>query len=198
MGKTPLSRRAHFASHVPRTARQQMSGSTFSPSHGRAASLVNAHVAIAAMARSIQATCRAPICRRAFTGPCNPQPPGGKQRRSRSFLNRCLATSVACFTIEAAAAGWTEGVRTVSVGGAVHMYVVNGKSPTGPNTGWCYGGYGSIRSVPLDPLDPAQPFDHRTGLPALSSAFISTRAGRVDALVAVVPRNFPGAMAISR
>jgi YVTN family beta-propeller protein len=39
--------------------------------------------------------------------------------------------------------GWyPNSASVVSVGGAVYMYVVNGKSPTGPNTGWCYGGYG--------------------------------------------------------
>lgn len=47
LGNAPLLRRAQLASHVPRTARQRLRGSAFSPSPGRAAPLVNARVAMA-------------------------------------------------------------------------------------------------------------------------------------------------------
>jgi len=36
--------------------------------------------------------------------------------------------------------GWYP--NSVSFGNNGRVYVVNGKSPTGPNAGWCYGGYG--------------------------------------------------------
>jgi DNA-binding beta-propeller fold protein YncE len=37
---------------------------------------------------------------------------------------------------------WYPNSPTFSAGNMVNMYVVNGKSPTGPNTDFCYGGYG--------------------------------------------------------
>ncbi len=37
---------------------------------------------------------------------------------------------------------WYPVSQTFSSGDSVNMYVVNGKSPTGPNIDWCYGGYG--------------------------------------------------------
>lgn len=37
---------------------------------------------------------------------------------------------------------WYPNSATFSAGDSVNMYVINGKSPTGPNTSWCYGGYG--------------------------------------------------------
>ena len=39
--------------------------------------------------------------------------------------------------------GWYPNSVSVSGDGAT-LYVVNGKSPTGPNPGWCYGGYGPV------------------------------------------------------
>ncbi len=36
--------------------------------------------------------------------------------------------------------------RTHRAVGLAHLYVVNGKSPTGANPGWCYGGYGPPNS----------------------------------------------------
>ena len=40
---------------------------------------------------------------------------------------------------------WYPVSQTFSSGDSVNMYVVNGKSPTGPNIDWCYGGYGPGR-----------------------------------------------------
>ncbi|HTW67393.1 MAG TPA: hypothetical protein VME17_22390 [Bryobacteraceae bacterium] len=37
---------------------------------------------------------------------------------------------------------WYPNSAAYSANDTVNMYVVNGKSPTGPNAGWCYGGYG--------------------------------------------------------
>ncbi len=37
---------------------------------------------------------------------------------------------------------WYPVSQTFSSGASLNMYVVNGKSPTGPNIDWCYGGYG--------------------------------------------------------
>ncbi len=39
--------------------------------------------------------------------------------------------------------GWYPNSVSLSGDGAT-LYVVNGKSPTGPNPGWCYGGYGPV------------------------------------------------------
>ena len=39
--------------------------------------------------------------------------------------------------------GWYPNSVSFSGDGAT-VYVVNGKSPTGPNPGWCYGGYGPV------------------------------------------------------
>jgi DNA-binding beta-propeller fold protein YncE len=41
--------------------------------------------------------------------------------------------------------GWYPNSVSFSADGAV-VYVINGKSPTGPNSGWCYGGYGPVGS----------------------------------------------------
>jgi YVTN family beta-propeller protein len=41
--------------------------------------------------------------------------------------------------------GWYPNSVSFSGDGAT-VYVVNGKSPTGPNPGWCYGGYGPVGS----------------------------------------------------
>jgi DNA-binding beta-propeller fold protein YncE len=41
--------------------------------------------------------------------------------------------------------GWYPNSVSFSGDGAT-LYVVNGKSPTGPNPGWCYGGYGPVGS----------------------------------------------------
>ncbi len=37
---------------------------------------------------------------------------------------------------------WYPTSAAFSANDSVNMYVINGKSPTGPNSGWCYGGYG--------------------------------------------------------
>jgi len=37
---------------------------------------------------------------------------------------------------------WYPNSTAFSANASVNMYVINGKSPTGPNTSWCYGGYG--------------------------------------------------------
>ncbi len=37
---------------------------------------------------------------------------------------------------------WYPMSQTFGASDSVNMYVVNGKSPTGPNIDWCYGGYG--------------------------------------------------------
>ena len=39
--------------------------------------------------------------------------------------------------------GWYPNSVSLSGDGAT-LYVVNGKSPTGANPGWCYGGYGPV------------------------------------------------------
>ena len=37
---------------------------------------------------------------------------------------------------------WYPISAAFSANDSVNMYVINGKSPTGPNADWCYGGYG--------------------------------------------------------
>jgi len=37
---------------------------------------------------------------------------------------------------------WYPNPAPFAANDTVNMYVINGKSPTGPNTAWCYGGYG--------------------------------------------------------
>ena len=37
---------------------------------------------------------------------------------------------------------WYPNTQPFTSNDSVNMYVVNGKSPTGPNPDWCYGGYG--------------------------------------------------------
>jgi YVTN family beta-propeller protein len=45
----------------------------------------------------------------------------------------------------------------VSNSNTVYAYVVNGKSPTGPNPGWCYGGYGPPGWITCSPTNAYNP-----------------------------------------
>jgi YVTN family beta-propeller protein len=62
------------------------------------------------------------------------------------------------------------------------VYVVNGKSPTGPNPGWCYGGYGPPNSPNCNPSNQYNPQLTKAGLqsfPRPSPAQLVTLTGQV-------------------
>ena len=50
------------------------------------------------------------------------------------------------------------------------VYVVNGKSPTGANPGWCYGGYGPVGVENLHAVESVQSPVDQSRLPELSRA----------------------------
>jgi YVTN family beta-propeller protein len=80
-------------------------------------------------------------------------------------------------------AGWyPNSASAVSVGGAVYMYVVNGKSPTGPNVGWCYGGYGPPNTPNCNIQNQYNPQLTKAGL----QTFVLPGASQLSALTAQV------------
>ncbi|HUA62566.1 MAG TPA: bifunctional YncE family protein/alkaline phosphatase family protein [Verrucomicrobiae bacterium] len=65
------------------------------------------------------------------------------------------------------------------------VYVVNGKSPTGPNIGWCYGGYGPVGSKTCGLAQQYNPQLTRAGF----QIFPRPEAGQLATLTAQVAAN---------
>jgi DNA-binding beta-propeller fold protein YncE len=79
--------------------------------------------------------------------------------------------------------GWYPNSTSLSLDGST-MYVVNGKSPTGPNTSWCYGGYGPPGVKNCMPANQYNPQLTKAGLesfPVPSAAQLQTMTAQVIA-----------------
>jgi hypothetical protein len=80
--------------------------------------------------------------------------------------------------------GWYPNSVSFSGDGA-SVYVVNAKSPTGPNPNWCYGGYGPPNSPNCDPSNQYNPQLTKAGL----QSFPRPSAAQLTALTAQVAAN---------
>ncbi len=80
--------------------------------------------------------------------------------------------------------GWYPNSTSLSLDGST-MYVVNGKSPTGPNTSWCYGGYGPPGAKNCMPANQYNPQLTKAGL----EAFPLPSTAQLQAMTAQVITN---------
>jgi len=80
--------------------------------------------------------------------------------------------------------GWYPNSTSLSHDGSM-MYVVNGKSPTGPNTSWCYGGYGPPGVKNCMPANQYNPQLTKAGL----EAFPVPNAAQLQTMTAQVITN---------